>query len=63
MGGGTWCDRSRWITKPTFVPFQQMFDNATQTAPATYWAEDGVHPSLAGHMLMARTWASAVTEF
>ena len=47
----------------TFVPFQQMFDNAAQTTSPTYWAADGVHPSLAGHMLMARTWASAVTEF
>lgn len=43
-----------------FVPFQSMFDEATKSAPPAYWAEDGVHPSAAGHQLMARTWLSAV---
>lgn len=43
-----------------FVPFQDAFDAATKKAPANYWAPDGVHPSLAGHMLMARTWCQAV---
>ncbi len=42
--------------KLTFVPFQAMFDEATQKAPPAYWAGDGVHPSLAGHALMAKTW-------
>lgn len=42
---------SRW------VPFQTMFDEAVAagTEPA-YWARDGVHPSLAGHALMAQAW-------
>lgn len=40
----------------SFVPFQSMFDQATKTAPPEYWARDGVHPSLAGHALMAKTW-------
>ena len=39
-----------------FVPFQAMFDNAVQCAPPAYWAGDGVHPTAAGHMLMAKTW-------
>ena len=42
--------------KLTFVPFQNMFDKATKTAKPNYWAGDGVHPSLAGHALMAKTW-------
>lgn len=42
--------------KLTFVPFQAMFDKATKNAPPAFWARDGVHPSLAGHALMARTW-------
>lgn len=42
--------------KLTFVPFQSMFDKATKTAKPNYWAGDGVHPSLAGHALMAKTW-------
>lgn len=38
-----------------------MFDEAVAAGvePA-YWAGDGVHPSLAGHALMARTWRQVV---
>ena len=43
-----------------FVPFQTMFDHAVKQAPPDYWAGDGVHPSPAGHMLMARTWLKEV---
>jgi len=42
--------------KLEFVPFQTMFDEAVKQAPPAYWAGDGVHPSLAGHALMAKTW-------
>ena len=42
------------------VPFQTAFDAATQRAPAEYWAGDGVHPTAAGHRLMAKTWLEAV---
>ena len=44
----------------TFVPFQTVFDEAAQEAPPAYWAGDGVHPTLAGHALMAKTWREAV---
>ena len=41
----------------TWVPFQSMFDDAVnETTEAAYWAGDGVHPTLAGHALMAKTW-------
>jgi lysophospholipase L1-like esterase len=43
-----------------FVPFQSVFDEACRLAPATHWAPDGVHPSPAGHQLMADAWLSAV---
>ncbi len=43
-----------------FVPFQQAFDEACRLAPPAYWAGDGVHPSMAGHLLMARTWVGTV---
>lgn len=42
-----------------FVPFQAMFDEAVEKAPPEYWAADGVHPSLAGDALMAKTWREA----
>ncbi len=38
------------------VAFQEMFDEAVNIAPPNYWAADGVHPTLAGHALMAKTW-------
>ena len=43
-----------------FVPFQEAFDAACQRAAPRYWAHDGVHPSPAGHHLMAQTWFEAV---
>ncbi|MBP88364.1 MAG: lipolytic protein G-D-S-L family [Planctomycetaceae bacterium] len=47
--------------KTLWVPFQTMFDEAVAagTQPA-YWAGDGVHPSLAGHSLMAQAWRKVV---
>lgn len=44
-----------------FAPFQSMFDQAIAagTEPA-YWAADGVHPTPAGHALMAKTWREVV---
>jgi lysophospholipase L1-like esterase len=39
-----------------FVPFQAMFDEALRRAPAEYWLFDGVHPTPAGHALMAEKW-------
>lgn len=44
----------------TFVPFQWMFDEAVKCAKPEYWAADGVHPTLAGHSLMAATWREVV---
>ena len=43
-----------------WVPFQTAFDDAVRRAPAEYWAGDGVHPTCAGHKLMADTWLRAV---
>ena len=41
------------------VPFQLMFNEVLGIAQASYWAPDGVHPSLAGHQLMAEKWIEA----
>ncbi|TWU41420.1 GDSL-like Lipase/Acylhydrolase [Novipirellula aureliae] len=46
----------------TRVPFQEMFDEAVKEAPPKYWAADGVHPTLAGHSLMTKTWREVVEE-
>ncbi|MFA9479240.1 SGNH/GDSL hydrolase family protein [Phycisphaerales bacterium AB-hyl4] len=46
-----------------FVAFQSAYDAALSEAEPAYWAADGVHPSLAGHQLMARTWLKAIADF
>jgi acyl-CoA thioesterase I len=43
-----------------FVPFQPLFNKAAKQAPPEYWLFDGVHPTAAGHMLMAQAWLDAV---
>jgi lysophospholipase L1-like esterase len=43
-----------------FVGFQQVFDKACEKAPADYWLWDGVHPTVAGHELLAREWIKSV---
>jgi lysophospholipase L1-like esterase len=45
------------------VRFQGMFDEACSRAPASYWLWDGIHPTYAGHQLMADEWIRAVTAF
>jgi lysophospholipase L1-like esterase len=43
-----------------FVPFQEMFDDLVKVAPASYWADDGVHPTPGGHQKMAEFWIKRV---
>ena len=46
--------------RATLVPFQELFDYLSETAPPAYWAGDGVHPSHAGFEMMARYWLEQV---
>jgi lysophospholipase L1-like esterase len=45
------------------VLFQKAFDNACQKTPADHWSWDGVHPTYAGHGLMASEWLKTVEAF
>jgi lysophospholipase L1-like esterase len=45
------------------VRFQKVFDEACKRGPAEYWIWDGVHPTYAGHQLMADEWVRAVRAF
>lgn len=45
-----------------FIPLQEKFNEAAKTAPETYWLVDGVHPTAAGHELIAREWIKAFKE-
>jgi lysophospholipase L1-like esterase len=42
-----------------WIPYQSVFEDALNEAPAAYWAEDGVHPTPAGHYRMAQAWLEA----
>lgn len=44
-----------------FIPLQRVFEAAGQRAPMAHWAADGVHPTPAGHQLIADAWLEAVT--
>ena len=39
-----------------FVPLQEMFDKACEKREIKYWIWDGIRPSEAGHVLIARQW-------
>lgn len=43
-----------------FVPLQETLDQACQRADAAYWLWDGVHPTTAGHKLIAKQWLDTV---
>ena len=45
-----------------FVGFQEVFTLACKKASADYWIWDGVHPTVAGHELMAREWIRQVKK-
>ena len=39
-----------------FIDLQEKFNEAEKKAPASHWTTDGVHPTPAGHELIARAW-------
>jgi lysophospholipase L1-like esterase len=45
-----------------YVGFQDVFNKACERAPFDYWIWDGVHPTVAGHELMAREWIKQVEK-
>lgn len=45
-----------------FIPLQQMFDDAEKKAQASFWLADGVHPTAAGHRLIANKVSDALRK-
>lgn len=49
-----------WLTADTysleFVPLMEKFDKAAELAEPSFWLADGVHPTAAGHELIAKEW-------
>lgn len=44
----------------TFIPLQTSFDEAASRGGPAHWLVDGVHPTPAGHALIAERWRTAV---
>ena len=44
----------------TFVALQATFDRAAKATGPAHWAADGVHPTPAGHALIAQRWLETV---
>lgn len=43
-------------TNQLFLPLQKKLDDVCALADASYWLRDGVHPTPAGHQLIADAW-------
>lgn len=43
-----------------FIPLQDIFNEAFKHAPMNHWSADGVHPTPAGHQLIADAWLKAL---
>jgi acyl-CoA thioesterase I len=46
--------------KAVLVPIDKIMNKACARQPAAYWAADGVHPTPAGHALIAQSWIKYV---
>lgn len=46
-----------------FVPLQQSFDDMLKAVETEYLLWDGVHPTLAGHSIIADNWYRTVEEY
>lgn len=53
-------DLAQQFQAAALVPLHGVFESARTARPEIPWAPDGVHPSSAGHMLIARTWLAAL---
>ena len=52
--------RLAWEFDALLVPLDGLFAQACARREPSFWAEDGVHPTPAGHALIARAWLRAV---
>ena len=45
-----------------YIPLDGIFASASAYKEPSFWAADGVHPTPAGHALIAQSWIKAVEE-
>lgn len=66
LGVGVRRDITRRLAKEfgaEFIDLQSVFDEAEKRAPISHWTGDGVHPTAAGHKLIAEAWKKKIPEF
>ncbi len=44
------------------VPMEDIFEEASRKREPSFWSLDGVHPTQAGHALIAQSWLEIVTN-
>jgi lysophospholipase L1-like esterase len=44
------------------VPLSTIFQEAEKVKEPTFWSNDGVHPTMEGHKLIAESWTRAVAD-
>ena len=44
----------------TFIPLHELFQRLSAQSPPAYWAVDGVHPTVAGHGVIAQQWLQKI---
>jgi lysophospholipase L1-like esterase len=44
------------------LPLDKIFRESCSLHPPEYWAPDGVHPTQAGHTLIAKSWIEYVEK-
>lgn len=44
------------------IPLNEIFTKACLEREPSFWAIDGVHPTLAGHALIAQSWLKGMTD-
>ena len=49
--------------KTLYVPLDGLFAAACTQREPKFWAADGVHPTQAGHALIAQAWLKAVIAY
>jgi acyl-CoA thioesterase-1 len=45
-----------------FVPLNNIFHEASMKKASPFWTDDGVHPTLSGHALIAQSWLRNVAN-
>ena len=45
-----------------FLNLQRLFDEACEKLQPEHWTQDGVHPTAAGHRLIANAWEKRCSQ-